>query len=121
MCCHPSSHPVSSKYGELAEDNVYLAAWLALPVTLIVAVIQGIGKPKAAQTQSVWPLKKIIVYMLFFICFPLMLTPWMQDGSRTVCGIACVPLFLIIVLTTNETGKSEFTARAQRNPTPTPQ
>ena len=76
------------------QTNVYIAAWLALPVTVVVALIQGrVGGNGIAPHKEAWPTKKILAYLLFLICFPLSLTPWVEYGTRIFCGFAAVGLF----------------------------
>ena len=85
------------------KDSVYLAAWLALPTTVVIGWVQSrASKPMEQQTASIWPIKKVLVYLLFLICFPLTLTPWAEPASRLICGIASIPLFLFIVLASDK-------------------
>jgi hypothetical protein len=78
------------------KEHVYLAAWLALPITVLVAFIQN----KKAETKAEsFPLKKSLMYLLFLICFPIALTPWVEFGVRFFCGVASILLFLLIVYT----------------------
>lgn len=79
------------------KDNVYVAAWLALPVMVIIAIIQrGFGNPIEGKREA-FPLKKILSYLLFLICFPLVLTPWVEIGVRIFCGFASFFLFILIL------------------------
>jgi hypothetical protein len=71
-----------------------------LPVTIIVAIFQGWrSKPIKEQPErqrGSWPLKKILVYLIFLICFPLSLTPSAEVGSRWFAGVIAVVLFIAI-------------------------
>jgi len=40
--------------------------------------------------------QKILVYLIFLICFPLSLTPSAELGSRWFAGIIAVVLFIAI-------------------------
>jgi hypothetical protein len=79
------------------KDNVYIAAWLALPVMIVVAYLQGRSTPNTEMTRETFPLKKSLTYLLFLICFPLTITPWVEVDTRVFCGFISVPLFLMIV------------------------
>ncbi len=78
------------------KEHVYLAAWLALPITVLVAFIQNKNVETKAES---FPLKKSLTYLLFLICFPLTLTPWVEYGVRIFCGMVSTLLFLLIVYT----------------------
>jgi hypothetical protein len=79
------------------KDNVYLAAWLVLPATIIIALIQGRRSKRVEGVRESFPLKKVLTYLLFLICFPLTLSPWMQEGIRWFTGAASVLLFVLIM------------------------
>jgi hypothetical protein len=77
------------------KDNVYLAAWLALPITVLVAFIQN----KKAETKAEsFPLKKSLAYLLFLICFPMSLTPALQEANRTFVGVVAVAMLATILI-----------------------
>jgi hypothetical protein len=78
------------------KDNVYVAAWLALPVMVMIAFIQGRPTIQTETQRETFPLKKSLTYLLFLICFPLALTPWVEAAARALCTVASVVLFLII-------------------------
>lgn len=85
------------------KDNVYIAAWLALPITLMVAVIQG-RSGKAVDNgghREAWPMKKVLVYLIFLICFPMTMSPWVDEPTRWVCGLLSVGFFISIISTTD--------------------
>ena len=84
------------------KDNVYIAAWLALPVMVIVPLFQGRPSNQADRKREPFPIKKTLTYLLFLICFPITLTPWVEPITRLICGIACIPLFLLIVYTSDK-------------------
>lgn len=83
---------------EWLKEHVYLAAWLALPVTVIVAFIQN---KKAAVMAESFPLRKMMAYLMFLICFPLSLTPTIELGVRGFVGTLAVCLLIVILLTPN--------------------
>lgn len=84
------------------KDNVYIAAWLALPIMVVVALVQGRSTPRVeGRPGEVWPIKKVLVYLLFLICFPITLTPWAESGARIVCGFSSLVLFGFIVFTSD--------------------
>ena len=79
------------------KEHVYLAAWLALPVMVIIALIQGRATTGTTVKRESLPLKKSLTYLLFLICFPITLTPWVESGVRVFCGFASVALFIVIL------------------------
>ena len=74
-------------------DHVYLAAWLALPITVLVAFIQN----KKTETES-FTLKKALAYLLFLICFPMSLTPALEDGARGFVGAVAIAMLFVILI-----------------------
>jgi hypothetical protein len=77
------------------KEQVYLAAWLALPVTVLVAFIQN----KKAETKAEsFPLKKTLAYLLFLICFPMSLSPALPEGTRTFVGVVAIGLLAVILI-----------------------
>jgi hypothetical protein len=80
------------------KENVYVAAWLALPITVIIAFIQN--KKLATKVES-FPLRKTLAYLIFLICFPLSLSPFVELGARFFTGVLAVVL-LIVLLSVSE-------------------
>ena len=78
------------------KDNVYVAAWLALPVMVLIGWFQGQPSKQTDMTREAFPLKKSLTYLLFLICFPLALTPWVESETRALCTVAAIVLFFII-------------------------
>lgn len=79
---------------EWLKDHVYIAAWLALPITVIVAFIQN----KRIQIKAEgFPLKKSLAYLLFLICFPMSLTPAIDGGTRALLALLSIGLLITIL------------------------
>ena len=60
------------------EQHSYLAAWLAIPIALIVPFLQY-KSSKAKEIDWFNGLK----YVAFFICLAVMLTPTFDESART--------------------------------------
>jgi Na+-translocating ferredoxin:NAD+ oxidoreductase RnfD subunit len=88
------------------KEHVYLAAWLALPVMIIIALIQGRQSQQVAGKGELWPLKKVLAYLLFLICFPLSMTPWAEDNVRMLSGVLAWILLAVILITPNKSWNS---------------
>jgi hypothetical protein len=82
------------------KEHVYLAAWLALPITFLVAFIQN---KKAETTAESFPLKKSVAYLLFLICFPMSLTPTLEGGARGFVGAVAIAMLATILIVSEST------------------
>ena len=63
---------------EWFEQHSYLAAWLALPVAILVPFLQY----RSGKTKEIdW--FNGLKYLAFFICLAVMLTPTFDESART--------------------------------------
>ena len=60
------------------KEHVYLAAWLAIPIAILVPILQTIFK-KTDETDWLSVLK----YLAFFISLAVMFTPTFDESART--------------------------------------
>jgi L-asparagine transporter-like permease len=63
-------------------DHSYLAAWLALPVAIIIAFFQN-RQSRLAEVD--W--SRIVIYLAFLISLAVMLTPMFDETARGVAKI----------------------------------
>ncbi|MBT8365050.1 MAG: hypothetical protein KJP23_10110 [Deltaproteobacteria bacterium] len=74
-------------------DHSYLAAWLALPVAIIVAFFQNKSKK---FTEVDW--SRILIYLAFLVSLAVTLTPTFDDTARGVAKtVSFVGLGFLIV------------------------
>jgi hypothetical protein len=74
------------------KTHEYLAVWLALPLMVIVAILQsyrGEGKPLSVTRMT--------IYFGFIICLAAVFTPTLDDPARLFAGALCVPLLWTII------------------------
>ena len=80
--------------GNWLRANVYLASWLALPLTLVIAVIQTVRTPSPAKI----PVFRWIIYFAFLTCLAAIMTPAFDTTAREFAhGFLYLLLGFIIV------------------------
>jgi len=67
---------------EWLRDHSYLAAWLALPVAILVAFFQNKGKKLADLDWS-----RLLIYIAFLISLAVTLTPTFDSTARDAAKI----------------------------------
>jgi hypothetical protein len=74
------------------KTHEYLAVWSALPLMVIVALIQGIrGDGKGVGVP------RMTIYFAFLICLGAVFSPSIEDTARGFAGFLCIPLLITII------------------------
>jgi hypothetical protein len=75
------------------KDNAYLAAWLALPVMIVIAVVQGV---KTDFVGTDW--SRMLIYFLFLTSLGAAFTPGFDPTAREIARyfLGAVLAFLIV-------------------------
>jgi di/tricarboxylate transporter len=74
------------------ETHAYLAAWLALPVAFIVAIVQNI-RSKTGQVE--W--RQMIFLFVFLLCLAVAFSPSFDNTAREYAKVIAFPSFLCFV------------------------
>jgi di/tricarboxylate transporter len=74
------------------EGHAYLAAWLALPVAFIVAIVQNI-RGKAEQVE--W--RQIVFLFIFLLCLAVAFSPAFDTTARDYAKYIGFPALLCFV------------------------
>jgi hypothetical protein len=73
------------------EAHAYLAAWLALPVAIIIGVIQN---AKTRFQKVDWP--RSLIYVVFLSSLGVAFTPTFAEGPRSMADMLLVICLMII-------------------------
>jgi len=74
------------------KTHEYLAAWVSLPLMVVVALIQNLrGDGKGVGVP------RMTIYFAFLICLAVVFTPTFDDNSRIFAGFLCVPLLITVI------------------------
>jgi hypothetical protein len=71
------------------ESHAYVAAWLALPVAFVVAIIQQI-RSKSEHVE--W--RQMVFLSVFFLTLGIVVSPVFDTKARDFAGMLCFPAFL---------------------------